>query len=72
MAPGPACAGRAPTLAPRCQYPYPPEPADGLDAGTAEPDTVTSCQTPPETLSPLPLAWPGAASPAYVYSGCPP
>jgi hypothetical protein len=48
----------------RCQYPYPWEVADGLDAGPAEPDTVTSCQTPPETFSPLPLACPGAVSPA--------
>jgi hypothetical protein len=45
-------------LCPRAQYPDPPppvllEPDDGLAAG-AEPDTVTSCQTPPEALIPLP------------------
>ena len=48
-----------------CEYPVsvpvPPELADGLDAGPPEPDTVTSCQTPQDTLSLLPLAWPGTA-----------
>src|SRR5215469_18936246 len=38
----------------------PPEPPDGL-AGAA-PDAVTSGHTPPFTLMPLPLAWPGAVS----------
>lgn len=48
----------------RGQYPYPPEElADGCDAGAALPDTVTSCHTPPDWLSPLPLFWPGAVSP---------
>ena len=44
-----------------CQYP-PPPPEEGLEAGAAVPETVTSCHTPPEALMPLPLAWPGAVS----------
>jgi len=47
------------------QYPYPwlVELADGLGAGAAPPETVTSCHTPPDRLSPFPLACPGAVSP---------
>ena len=47
-----------------CQYPYPPpELEDWLGAGATAPETVTSCHTPPETFSPLPLACPAAVSP---------
>jgi hypothetical protein len=34
-----------------------------VEAAAADPDTVTSCHTPPDALSPLPLAWPEAVSP---------
>src|SRR5258707_481816 len=52
-------------LGPR-QYPEPPLPPeldDGVETAAAAPDTMTSCHTPPDTLRPLPLAWPGAVSP---------
>src|SRR5215472_7577656 len=35
----------------------------GLDAAAAQPDTVTSCHSPPLRLRLLPKAWPGAVSP---------
>ena len=57
--------GTPPVLGP-CHYPEPPLPPeldDGVEAAAAYPDTVTSCQTPPDRLRPLPLAWPGALSP---------
>src|SRR5689334_17316575 len=55
-----AAAGRlGPPAARRNQYPEPPPPPEDE---TAAPDTVTSCQTPPDALTPLPLAWPGAVS----------
>jgi len=38
-----------------CQYQPPPQ-EEGLEAGAAVPDTVTSCHIPPEALMPLPLA----------------
>ncbi len=52
---------------PAGQYPYPPPEllvdfVDGAGAGAA-PLTVTSCQTPPDALTPLPLASPGLESP---------
>lgn len=62
------------------QYPPPPEPPPDLDADGVGEDIIalgatapfgltwSTCQTP---SSPLPLVWPGALSPAYVYSGCP-
>ena len=49
------------SLPPGCQYP-PPELAEVVAAGAAEPEAVTSCQTPPERFRPLPLACPGAVS----------
>src|SRR5260221_11293333 len=48
------------------QYPYPPELVDWLGAGAAPPEAVTSCQTPPDTFRPLPLACPGGVSPLWV------
>jgi len=55
------------------QYPYPPPPLPLLPlllllwaTGAAVPETVTSCQTPPERLRPLPLACPVAVSLTYV------
>src|SRR5713101_6831976 len=68
--PGDEVVDHAPTgdpsaLGPR-QYPEPPLPPeldDGVETAAAAPDTMTSCHTPPDTLRPLPLAWPGAVSP---------
>jgi hypothetical protein len=35
------------------------------------PDAGASCHSPPNALTPLPAACPGALSPTKVYSGCP-
>jgi hypothetical protein len=51
------------------QYPYPPPPLLLLlllgllwAAAAAAPETATTCHTPPERLTPLPLSCPGAES----------
>src|ERR1700733_7191904 len=54
------------------QYPYPPvEPDEEPPDGAVPPDAGASCHSPPNALTPLPLACPGAVSPTKVYSGCP-